>query len=117
MWFRVDPQNPLGLADQIAAQVRGALARGDVAAGERLPPARQVAQGLDVNMHTVLRAYAELRDEGLIELRRGQGARVRPDVDADRVGIREQVRALLAAAERIGMGRGEVIAEIERAGT
>ncbi len=116
MLIRVDPSGPLGLADQIAAQVRGALARGDLTPGERLPPARQLAEGLEVNMHTVLRGYAILRDEGLIELRRGQGARVRRDVDADRVSIREQVRSLLAAAERVGMGRREIIAEIERAG-
>ncbi len=115
MLVRVDPAGPLGLADQIAAQVRGALVGGDLTPGERLPPARQVADGLGVNMHTVLRAYATLRDEGLIELRRGQGARVRRDIDIDRVGIRDQIRSLLAAAERLGMGRREIIAEIERA--
>lgn len=114
MLVRVDPDSPSGLADQVAAQVRGALARGDLVPGERLPPARQVAQGLGINMHTVLRAYAVLRDEGLIELRRGQGARVRRDIDTERIGIRRQVLALLAAAEQVGMGREDVIAEIER---
>lgn len=102
MLFRVVPASPVGLADQIAAQVRGALAAGTLAAGEQLPPARQVATGLDINMHTVLRAYQTLRDEGLIDLRRGRGAVVRGDVDATALAVREAVATLADQAVRGG---------------
>ena len=74
MLLRLDPSAEEPLFAQLVAQVRLALARGELGDGERLPPARELAESLDVNIHTVLRAYQALRDDGLIELRRGRGA-------------------------------------------
>jgi GntR family transcriptional regulator len=108
MLFLVDPSSRIGLADQIAAAVRRELAAGRLSPGDRLPPAREVAAGLDVNMHTVLRAYAALRDEGLIELRRGRGAAVRADVDPVTAVLAEQIRTLVADARRLGMSAGQL---------
>lgn len=105
------------LADQIAAQVRGAVSRGEVVASERLPSARDLAGALDVNMHTVLRAYAQLRDEGLIELRPGRGAVVRASVDADRARLGELARQFVSAARRLGLGDEEMVAMVREAGS
>jgi len=112
MLIRVDRDSPMGLADQIANQVRGALTSGRLEPGGKLPPARELATGLDVSMHTVLRAYAALRDEGLVELRRGRGAHVRSDVDPRAVGIEEQIKNLVASAERLGMSRDQLVRRI-----
>src|ERR1700712_1498534 len=109
MLFRIDPDSDIGLADQIAGQVRGALVAGHLLPGAKLPPAREGATGLAINMHTVLRAYSQLRDEGLIELRRGRGAQVRADVDVRAVGLDQQIRDLLEAASRLGLDSEQVV--------
>ncbi|WES64939.1 GntR family transcriptional regulator [Microbacter sp. GSS18] len=74
MLLRIDPESDVPLFAQIADAVRADAAAGRIRVGERLPAAREVAAGLGVNVHTVLHAYQDLRDEGLLELRRGRGA-------------------------------------------
>ncbi|MGR2751707.1 GntR family transcriptional regulator [Agromyces arachidis] len=74
MLIRVDPSQPTPLHRQISSGIRAAIVDGRLAGGERLPAARELAASVGVNMHTVLRAYRALRDEGLIELHRGRGA-------------------------------------------
>jgi len=74
MLIRVDPDSPRALYDQVAASIRSDILAGVLAPGDRLPAARDVAEALDINQHTVLHAYQRLRDEGLVDLRRGRGA-------------------------------------------
>jgi GntR family transcriptional regulator len=72
--IRLEPTRATPLYEQLATAVRAAIIDGRVIGGERLPAARDLAGSLGINMHTVLRAYGVLRDEGLIELHRGRGA-------------------------------------------
>ncbi len=74
MIWTVDPTAPEPLYAQLVAQVHVALSHGDLTDGDRLPSARELAQSLDLNVHTVLHAFQLLRDEGVVELRRGRGA-------------------------------------------
>lgn len=73
---KVDRNDSALLHDQVAAQIRRAIAEGEAKPGERLPPARHLAAVMNVNTNTVLRALRMLRDEGLLELRPGRGIRV-----------------------------------------
>ncbi len=114
MLFRIDPESGAGLADQIAGPVRGAVVTGQLRPSSRLPAAREVAAGLEINMHTVLRAYSQLRDEGLIELRRGRGAQVRADIDVSVIGLDQQIRDLLEAANRLGLDAEQVVDQIRK---
>ncbi|MFI0960946.1 GntR family transcriptional regulator [Streptomyces sp. NPDC021080] len=111
MLIRVLPGSPVPLGEQIAACVRGAIADGSAAPGERLPPARQVAASLNVNVHTVLRGYQRLRDEGLIELRRGRGAMVTtaPGI-AHRARLTDAVHGLVAQARELGLSDEDLLA-------
>jgi GntR family transcriptional regulator len=99
--------------EQLAASVRSDASRGTLRAGDRLPAARDVADSLDVNMHTVLRAYQLLRDEGLVDLRRGRGA-----VVTDRVGsyseLGEAIPRLVATARELGLGVSTLTAMIRQ---
>lgn len=79
--IRLDPTLATPLFEQLASAVRAAIIDGRVIGGERLPAARELASASGVNVHTVLRGYQQLRDEGLIELHRGRGA-----VVATRIG-------------------------------
>jgi len=73
---KINRDEPTGLHTQVAAEIRRAIADGEAKQGERLPPARDLAAVLGVNTNTVLRALRELRDEGLLEFRRGRGITV-----------------------------------------
>ena len=112
MLFRVDPADSEPLFRQIAAQVRGAIAEDRLGPGDRLPPARQLAEALDVNMHTVLRAYGDLRDEGLVDMRRRRGVIVR-EAAGGRARVIAAAAALAAEARRVGMARDDVVALLE----
>jgi GntR family transcriptional regulator len=72
----LDRDDPAFLHEQVAVEIRRAIADGEAQLGERLPPARHLAAVLNVNVNTVLRALRALRDEGLIEMRPRRGIRV-----------------------------------------
>jgi GntR family transcriptional regulator len=60
-----------------------------------------------VNMHTVLRAYGDLRDEGLVDMRRRRGVIVRAAGDT-RARLLELARELAAEAAKQGLSRAEL---------
>lgn len=115
MLFRVDASSGASLADQIAAQVRASVISGELAAGERLPSARELATSLRVNVHTVLRAYGTLRDEGVIQMRQGRGAWVSATAGAELISMNELVAQLMAHARKLGMNAADVVRLVERA--
>lgn len=102
MLIRVDPSSGIPLFDQLASSIRASATSGDIAVGERLPAARTLAQSLEVNVHTVLRAYQLLRDEGLIELRRGRGAIVTNRAQ-DYAELSRGVAAVVSEARKLGV--------------
>jgi GntR family transcriptional regulator len=104
---RLDPADPAALHDQAAAQIRRAIAEGQAAPGERLPPARDLAAVLGVNRNTVLRALRLLREEGVVEFRHGRGITITAAPRA--AALLAAARDLLAQARRDGYTRDDLI--------
>src|ERR1700733_4324222 len=73
---KIDRSDPALLHDQVAGDIRRAIADGEAKPGEKLPPAHDLAAVLGVNTNTVLRALRILREEGLLEFQRGRGVTV-----------------------------------------
>ena len=111
---KVDGDDSLTLHEQVAGEIRRAIADGEAKPGERLPPAKDLAHVLGVNTNTVLRALRQLRDEGLLEFRRGRGITVTgtPQQGA----VIERARALLDYARSQGYHQDELIKIIEQLG-
>jgi GntR family transcriptional regulator len=112
MFFvKLDRDNALHLHEQVAAEIRRDIANGEIRPGERLPPAKDMAAVLEVHPNTVLRALRLLRDEGVLEFRRGRGITVAGK--PERGIVSAQAQELVALARRFGFGREELISLIQ----
>ena len=111
---KLDHDDPLDLHEQVAGEIRRAIADGEAKPGERLPPAKDLAAVLGVNTNTVLRAVRQLRNEGLLEFRRGRGITVTgtPQQGA----VVEQAKQLLRFARKQGYQTDELIKIIQQLG-
>ncbi|WP_194420098.1 GntR family transcriptional regulator [Microbacterium abyssi] len=102
MLIRIDADSTRPLYEQVASSVRADILAGRLVPGDRLPTAREVAEALDINLHTVLRAYQQLRDERLVDLRRGRGAAVSASA-APLAGLAGDVTDLVRRAASLGI--------------
>jgi GntR family transcriptional regulator len=108
---KINPAEPTPLYQQVAAEIRRAIAEGEAKPGERMPLAKDLATVLGVNTNTVLRALRELRDEGLLEFRRGRGITVAGT--PERGAVLCKVNELVAFARKQGYQPDELIAMIK----
>lgn len=111
---KVDRDEPTQLYDQVAGEIRRAIADGEARPGERLPPARDLAAVLGVNTNTVLRALRQLREEGLLEFRRGRGITVTGSPEQSIVTVR--AKELIEFARQHGYRHDEVVRIVESLG-
>jgi len=109
--MKIDPGAQVPLYEQAAAELRRAIADGEVRPGQRMPLAKDLAAVLGVNKNTVLRALHQLRDEGLLEFRRGRGITVAGT--PPRGAVLNKVRELVAFGREQGYQPEELIAMIK----
>ena len=105
--FALDLSQPLW--EQVLHQIRGAVARGELRAGEKIPSLRELAGQLRINPNTVMRAYQELERDGLTETRRGQGTFItasQPKITEIKISLaRGAVQELIHAMNNLGVDK------------
>ena len=111
---KVNKSDPTDLYEQVAAEIRRAIADGEAKPGERLPPAKDLAAILGVNTNTVLRSLRLLRDEGLLEFRRGRGISVAGT--PARGAVVQRAKELITFARSQGYQLDELVQIIEQVG-
>lgn len=109
---RLDRRDPTLLHEQVAAEIRRAIAEGEASPGERIPQAKDLAAELGVNANTVLRALRVLRDEGVIEMGRGRSIRVTGRPDRGVVALK--MKELVDVARQYGYRRDDLVAMLEK---
>jgi GntR family transcriptional regulator len=97
MLMRLNPASGVPLYLQLIEQVKHAIETGAIRAGEQLPSVRQMAEDLVINPHTVARAYRDLEQEGIIELKHGSGAFIRESMVA-RARLMQKAQTVIESA-------------------
>jgi GntR family transcriptional regulator len=117
--LRVDPQSPDPIFEQVAFQVKAAVARGEVVAGDKLPSVRDLAKELAINPNTVARAYESLERDSVIVRRQGSGCFVTGATSSLRIDERRKrldrlVHRAVTEAFHLGLDADDVRAALER---
>lgn len=121
MFIVLSPQNPEPMYRQVTDQIKDAIASGTLAPDDKLPSIREMSKELKISMITTKRAYADLETEGYIFTRPGLGSFV-ADVGRDKLRekklqeIKEEIRRILAAGEKVGISAEEVLHIVEKLG-
>jgi GntR family transcriptional regulator len=76
MWLTINEADSRPIYLQIISQIREQVRSGRIKPGDELPSVRELADSLNINMHTVRSAYLKLRDQGIINLRLGRRATI-----------------------------------------
>lgn len=87
MKIAIDKNVPIPAYQQVVDGIAGAVARGDLARGARLPSVRNLAVDLGLNVNTVARAYRDLERAGVVNTMPGMGTFVANEASARRVGF------------------------------
>jgi GntR family transcriptional regulator len=111
MFIVVDENDRRPIYQQVVDEIKGLIARGELREGAALPPVRQVAADLGVNLNTIATAYRELQSEGLISIRHGAGAVVSSRTSSDKTDdeLRRPLRAALTQMALAGLARAEIM--------
>lgn len=111
MLLTIDSEDRRPIYEQVADGIRSLIARGDLQEGAPLPPVRQLAADLGVNLNTIATAYRQLQTEGLLTVRHGSGAVVasRRTVDHTANELRRPLRSALTQLVLAGVPKTKIL--------
>ena len=115
MIIKIDFESEEAIYIQLRNQIIMGIATDRIREGDSLPSVRQLAENIGINMHTVNKAYAVLKQEGYIKLDRRRGAVIALDIDKLRSieHLREELSVLLARSVCKNVSREEVHALVD----
>jgi GntR family transcriptional regulator len=111
MLLTIDTKDRRPIYQQVADGIKSLIARGQLQEGAALPPVRQLAADLGVNLNTIATAYRELQTEGLLTVRHGSGAVVasRRAVEQSAEELRRPLRSALTQLVLAGMPKARIL--------
>lgn len=116
MFLTIATTDPRPIYQQVADGIKELIARGKLAEGAALPPVRQVAADLGVNLNTIAIAYRELQKDGLIVIKHGSGSVVAPRTVTDRSQdeLLRPLRAALTELVLAGLSSSKILGMVAR---
>ncbi|MBS3984987.1 MAG: GntR family transcriptional regulator [Selenomonadales bacterium] len=116
--FNIDQRSATPIYQQLIQQVKEAILRGGLCAGDKMPSVRELAGQLAINPNTIQKAYQELERQGVIESLRGRGTfvcqSVAPTVDAQKQAkVSESLRRVVIEAHYLGLSAEKIMTMVE----
>jgi GntR family transcriptional regulator len=110
MYITIDERDKRPLYQQVVDEIKALIAAGELPAGSSLPPVRQVAADLGVNLNTIAYAYRQLQKQGLVKVRHGAGAVVTSRFlrESSEEQLRNQLGTALTHLALAGLSSSEV---------
>jgi GntR family transcriptional regulator len=117
-WLDINPRSGIPIYVQLVQQIRHALEVGILRPGESLPTVRQLAAELTIAPNTIVKAYSELENLGLIESRAGVGTTVSADLNGrlpahQREDVLERLRSVIRDASQMNISERELRSSVE----
>ena len=115
MIIKIDFNSSEAIYMQLRNQIIMGIATSRIQEGDSLPSVRQMADNIGINMHTVNKAYAVLREEGIIHLDRRRGAVIAIDMDRLQAlsDMKQQLRVVLAKGKCKNITKEDVYALVD----
>ncbi len=115
LWIQILPGSSEPIYVQVAEQISKAIARGELASGDKLPAVRKLAAELVINPNTVARAYSRLEQAGLVTTKTGSGTyvsdpKLRRHDAADINILTDRMDTLITRGLNLGLEEQDIIA-------
>jgi GntR family transcriptional regulator len=119
LWIQILPGSSEPIYIQVAEQISKAIARGELASGDKLPAVRKLAAELVINPNTVARAYSRLEQAGLVITKTGSGTfvsdpKLRRTDAADINMLTERMDTLITRGLNLGLKAQDLISLFEK---
>lgn len=109
MIIEIDFNSDEAIYLQLRNQIIVGIATSQFREGDSLPSVRQLADTVGINMHTVNKAYAVLKQEGFVKVDRRKGAIVAVDVNGlkERIELKKELQVMIARGSCKNVSREE----------